>query len=356
MAIRYRKEYKTWQVYWRNPETGKRESKTFTNKEEAEKENSLILHRLKYESESFACKPETPTQIEPITLTEVYIEYLCEKKFSTVELSNHRSNFSYVLKELGNRDVKSITLQDIDAIKQALVANYTAATANDRLRIFRTIMYYAANKGYIEPFKFPQIPSPHYQKFVPPTQDELSKLYAVSAPHIQRVIILGAYFGIRIGQCELFKLTWEDVDLNKKILRVHGSKKNADAAWREIPIRLNLLPLFEQWQADDLAAGIQYLIHFRAKPVTTIKKAWAAAIERAGIRYIRPYDLRHMFGTELIAAGTDIGTVAALMGHSSPSMLLKHYQFVLDKQKVSAVESLPDLPCVPRLCAAEKIE
>ncbi|MBQ7584833.1 MAG: tyrosine-type recombinase/integrase [Desulfovibrionaceae bacterium] len=51
-------------------------------------------------------------------------------------------------------------------------------------------------------------------------------------------------------------------------------------------------------------------------------------------RRIRPYDLRHTFATELIAAGTDIGTVAKLMGHSSPTMLLNHYQYTMDVQNL----------------------
>ncbi|MCR5813891.1 MAG: site-specific integrase [Desulfovibrio sp.] len=42
--------------------------------------------------------------------------------------------------------------------------------------------------------------------------------------HIQRVII-GSQLGTRVGPCELFQLTWDDVDLNQRILRVHGSKK-----------------------------------------------------------------------------------------------------------------------------------
>ena len=76
-----------------------------------------------------------------------------------------------------------------------------------------------------------------------------------------------------------------------------------------------------------------------------MKRSWQTALKRAGItRRIRPYDLRHAFGTELVAAGADIGTVARLMGHSSPTMLLNHYQFVMDKQKIGAIESLPDVP------------
>ena len=77
---------------------------------------------------------------------------------------------------------------------------------------------------------------------------------------------------------------------------------------------------------------------------------------RAGInRRIRPYDLRHAFATELIAQGVDIGTVAKLMGHSSPNMIFQHYQFVLDKQKKAAVDALPNLAYVPSsMCPKKK--
>lgn len=94
----------------------------------------------------------------------------------------------------------------------------------------------------------------------------------------------------------------------------------------------------------DNATGVEHLIHYRGKPIRHINTAWQTALRNAGIkRNIRPYDLRHAFGTELIAAGVDVGTVANLMGHSSPMMLLKHYQYVLAPQKKAAVEALPSI-------------
>ena len=104
------------------------------------------------------------------------------------------------------------------------------------------------------------------------------------------------------------------------------------------------MPVLVEWYAADHAANIDHVIHFNGKPVSSIKRSWATALRNAGItRNIRPYDLRHFFGSEAIAAGVDIGTVAKLMGHSSPIMLLKHYQHVADLQKKKAVEALPDL-------------
>ncbi len=51
---------------------------------------------------------------------------------------------------------------------------------------------------------------------------------------------------------------------------------------------------------------------------------------------------------ESLKKGVDIGTIAKLMGHSSPDMIYEHYQFVIDKQKQAEVESLPDIPHVPK--------
>ena len=96
-------------------------------------------------------------------------------------------------------------------------------------------------------------------------------------------------------------------------------------------------------EKEDVAKGIDFVIHYKDKPVASIKKAWAGALERAGIkRRIRPYDLRHAFATEAITAGVDIKTVAQIMG-DDPKMLLEHYQHVFEWQKRDAVEALPEI-------------
>ena len=179
---------------------------------------------------------------------------------------------------------------------------------------------------------------------MPPTPEELAAIMEIASPHIQRVIILGAQCGVRVGPSELLQLTWEDVDLPRRVLRVHGSKKNVEAQWREVPIREDLLPVFEEWRREDMAVGMTHLIHYNGKPLKCIDIAFKRTVRKAGItRRIRPYDLRHAFATECIAAGIDVGTVASLMGHSSPTMIFKHYQYVLSGQKRAAVEALPGI-------------
>lgn len=129
----------------------------------------------------------------------------------------------------------------------------------------------------MEPVIFPEIPNPEYDSFVPPGPDELSLMFEAAIHHIKRVIIIGAYFGVRMGECELLQLTWDDVYLKRIVLRVHGSRKNHNATWREVPIRQNLKEVFERWYYEDQQYGANNIINHKnhkGQAICSIKKAW----------------------------------------------------------------------------------
>lgn len=354
MAIRKREgRAKPWQCYWNNPYTNKRESESFETKEEALKQDSLIKHRLKFERESF--RPEEKEQQEKTecTLEQVYVAYLREKQFSKHDLAAQVSGMRFILSELGKQPLSAITFPILNNLLAKMsVSKLKTVTVRKRMAYLRTVLRWAAEKGLHEMSRFPRLPLGEYERFIPPTPEEIAKIMEVAPPHIQRVVIIGSQFGARVGPSELFALKWQDVDLIQGIIRIHGAQKNRKAPWREVPIRESLIPILTEWAIADREKGIEFLIHYHGKRVGMIRSAWKVTLEKAGItRRIRPYDLRHAFATELIAAGTDIGTVAKLMGHSTPTMVLSHYQYVMDKQKRAAVESLPEIKYVPRPCA-----
>ncbi len=352
MAIRERKgRASPWQCYWNNPLTGKRECANFATRHEAEKHDSLIKHRLKFDRESFQKEEEAEESQETneLTLEQAYLLYLREKQFTKKGLEWQMDSMRYPLQRLGTLPINCISKQHLEDIKKKMLEMpVKPVSVRGRLSVFRTILRWCVAQGLMEPISFPQLPPAQYEKFIPPSPAELEAIMRHAALHIMRVVILGAQCGVRVGPSEMFGLTWDDVDFSRSVLRVHGAKKNPKAPWREVPIRSSLLPIFASWKEADEKEGMIYIIHHNGKPIQKIKRAWENALHRAGInRRIRPYDLRHAFATELIAVGVDIGTVAKLMGHSDASMLLKHYQYVLDTQKRAAVEALPDIPaCV----------
>jgi integrase len=68
------------------------------------------------------------------------------------------------------------------------------------------------------------------------------------------------------------------------------------------------------WTADTIQARLQTLC------------------KRAGVKGIVPYNYRHTYATTALTNGTDLATVAELLGHTSVDMVMKHYGH-LDQKK-----------------------
>lgn len=345
MAIRQRKgRRKPWEVYWNNPFTLKRESLYVETKEEAKKQDALKKYQLKYERELF----QRDTSVEPKaehTFESAYYLFLKDRRFSEEALKRHLRIMKHSLFLLGNTPVSQITVAKLDELIHHL---HSLGIKNSSLKRYVSQVFslirWCVEKELIEEIpRFPRLPHIEYEHFIPPTQHELALMFEKAPQHLQRIIVLGSQMGIRVGKSELFRLRWEDVDLENRVIHLRAAKKNILEPVRDIPIRTSLIPILGQWYQLDRQSRIEYVINYCGKPVTHIPRAWKKMLIRAGItRRIRPYDLRHAFATEAIAAGADIGTVAKLMGHTDMNMILKHYQHVLSSQKRAAVEALPE--------------
>jgi integrase len=63
------------------------------------------------------------------------------------------------------------------------------------------------------------------------------------------------------------------------------------------------------------------------------RRGWEAARDRAGLpSTLTFHQLRHVAASRLIAAGLDPVTVAAILGHEDPSITLKTYAHLWNKQ------------------------
>lgn len=70
---------------------------------------------------------------------------------------------------------------------------------------------------------------------------------------------------------------------------------------------------------------------------------WPRCCARLQARRIRPYDLRHAHATEALAHGADVKALSENMGHADTTMIFRHYQHVLVRQREEALSSVPDL-------------
>jgi integrase len=85
-----------------------------------------------------------------------------------------------------------------------------------------------------------------------------------------------------------------------------------------------------------------------------VRKALDAAVENAGIKqHFRLYDLRHTFATRAVAAGVDLPTLSAILGHTSIQMTMR-YVHPAEEQKRSAVGKLETFRLAGSVKAMEK--
>lgn len=358
MAIRYRQQRKHWEVYWRNPYTLRTQTATFADEGEAVKHDAWIKFKLKHEKEYFRPTEKEKAKSADDSLEAVYYLYLKEKQFSEKSLNWQLPAMKLPLEMIGRKRIAAITTEDLaNVLVKHLASDIKTVTARDRMKVLFTVLRWAKKRGLLKSLPdFPELPQAHYKPVEIPTQSEVQAMLDHAPLHLQRVILIAVTTGIRVGPSELFKLRWSDIDLERAVISIRAAAKNPREPVREVPIRSDMLGLFRLWQEEDvMRGGVEYVCHYDGKQVRCIKTAWTTCIRKAGIRRaITPYSLRHLFATEAIAAGADIGTVAKLMGHASPDMVLEHYQHVLTRQKKAAVEALPALSLCGQICMGKK--
>jgi site-specific recombinase XerD len=130
------------------------------------------------------------------------------------------------------------------------------------------------------------------------------------------LLALFAYAGLR--RSELLSMDWDDVDLDRRLLRVRHAKGGRQ---RVVPLHPALVQLLVEYLAlrmplDEpaLFTGVQGK---RLTPSvlarTFLGYAHAASVSKR--KRITPHTLRHVFASELLRAGANLRQVQELLGH-----------------------------------------
>lgn len=225
---------------------------------------------------------------------------------------------------------KNTLVKDITpgAIKLAAIKNYPGASAATRNRQFITptvaIINHAATLGLCSPMvKIERFPVPKRKR------DEADwqwiEAFASEAPaHLAALALFGFLTGARIST--ITDLLWSSVDLQKGEAVLWRTKNGDDHVCHLPPV---LVVSLANLDTDRDGKVFGYASRH------SIKSAWFAAIERAGIRRLTPHSLRHGFATGLLRAGVDPVTVAWLGGWESPQLVVEIYGHAMKDRTVT---------------------
>src|ERR1700719_4445770 len=75
------------------------------------------------------------------------------------------------------------------------------------------------------------------------------------------------------------------------------------------------------------------------RPIASVRKGHNASIRRAAIKpHFVLYDLRHTFATRAVAAGVDLPTLSAMLGHTSITMTMRYVHPAAEQKKLAAAK------------------
>jgi integrase len=254
-----------------------------------------------------------------------------------------------VLPRIGEKRAAQITPDLLDKYVANRAKDVKRTTIHQDLTYIRAILRWSVKRRYLaaNPMDGFELPRRDNAVITPPTVEEARAILKAASPHLYRAIVLSYYTGLRPGEVELLRLTWEQVDLVNGNITVISADKGG-LKKRTVPIMDQaLLGLLGVWFEEDLKAGKKACdpaVTFKGKSVVSLKTAWSAAKKRAKItRRIRMYDLWHAFATKMLDNGADLKHVSILLGHRSVQQTADTYQHTSKRLAEEAVGKLPSI-------------
>ncbi len=259
-----------------------------------------------------------------------------------------------IMRELGDRRAADITGEDVRRLLSSMTqSGMSARNVNKHRNLIAAIFNHGARRatGHFKLEANPTVgielrrePKPAPLLYFSPEEIEALARALETGVHRTRVgdgdaaelerragqdaqdaeaVRLSAYTGLRRG--ELVALRWKDIDwagakltVSRALsLGVEGSPKSG--SFRDVPLSDQALAALERLAhrrdftgPDDLVLCNAYGRHLDA---TALGRRYNRARDAIGLRPLRWHDLRHTFGSLLVAAGIDTVTVKAAMGH-----------------------------------------
>lgn len=219
--------------------------------------------------------------------------------------------------------------------------NHSVKRLRTTLTPLRHVFADAHADGLIErnPFERVRLPSVQGRPGSRPdpfSPDELRRILA-SCTHsaFARLVRFAASTGLRIS--ELLALEWYDVVWEQGVVRVQRALVRGQLkATTKTPTghrSVKLLgtarsALAEEYQTQAWTTGRIWRYPGSSEPYTgdaQLRGVWRDTLNRAGVRYRPPKQLRHTYASWLLTAGENPSWIAAQMGHTDWAMIRRVY-------------------------------
>ena len=292
-------------------------------------------------------------------------------KSSKIKPSTFQRYEGIYRKYIKNSDIAGLKLKDCNTIKlQKFFNNLSNTYSYTQLRylcdVMRNFFNWCIDSGYIlknpclkieiKGNKSEIIKRKKENKIEILSEDEIEKIKEyIKGTEFELLFLLDLSTGLREG--ELLALTWNDIDLTKKTLRIEKSIKEVYVyddennrhietivqvpktmtSFRTIPIPSTIISKLKKVKNKNrIIFHDENMNYLKAKNVSY---KWKKVLKDCNIPHKKFHSIRHTYASTLLKNGVDIQTVAELMGHSAIA-ITQIYLHSTSDQKYNAVNKL----------------
>lgn len=310
----------------------------------------------------------TGESLKSRTLNEYLKSWLARKKgeIRSGSLKSYKSKLDRLVKFLGSKadgDIAFINGQDILSFRVAEAERVSARTVNNAVKSIRVFFEDAKRDGLIGENPATEVKVLKVSarsKRRPFTIDELKAVLAVADDEWRSMILFGLYTGQRIQ--DIAQLTWDNVDLEAKEVRLITSKTQRTVA---VPLSQPLETHIASLKASDNPEdpihprAIGFLK--RAGKSGTLSRQFGDVLAKAGLRAKKTHEkqgkgrdgrrqteplgfqsLRRTATSLMKNAGISPAIVEDIIGHESKE-ISRLYTYIDSAAKKSAIDTLPDV-------------
>ena len=238
-------------------------------------------------------------------------------------------------KQFAGERLNAITVTGLEAIRRGLMQGLSNGRVNKYIGWLRACLNEAVRHGKLNNnpvVKMKGLPEP-MRKTRLLTPEEEAKLLTAMGPTHAPWIRLAILTGLRQG--EQMRMEWANVDLDLGLITLPETK-GGGAQYAPLNDEAKaILRNLDSWQRSKwVFPSKNPATHVN---VANLKRWFRDAVRRAEIPWCRWHDLRHCFASRLAMSNVPLGTIAALLRHSSTD-LVKRYAHLSPSHLQQAVE------------------
>jgi integrase len=253
------------------------------------------------------------------TWNEAVVRYLAETSHKASHVTD-KSHLRWLDRHLGEVKLEGINRELLDAITQARQAEGASnATVNRTLEVVRAILR-RAQRHWEWLSRVPAIrmlcePTRRVRWI---TREEAQRLLSELPPHLKAMAKFSLETGLK--RANVTGLLWSQVDLVRRTAWIHPDQAKARKAIA-VPLSASAVIVLR----EQLGRHSEYVFTYRGKPVRQVStKSWYRALQRAGIENFRWHDLRHVWASWHVQAGTPLHVLQELGGWESVEMVRRY--------------------------------